>query len=128
MIYTNNIYKVKRENYDEIWAITRSFKPNNKIDGQLQLLSPSPELFKIYLDLKKYKVWDKETFEEMYKPKFLKEMNNKEVYKILNELCRHDRLGRKVCLVCYCSDYSLCHRSLIIDLLRELGCEIGECL
>ena len=125
MIYTNSIANAKKDDYDEIWAIVRSMKRHDsKIAHQVQALSPSYALFITYLDLKKAGKWNKETFDNIYKPQFLKEMQNLQAQQMLDELCRLDKLGKKICLVCFCNDYSLCHRSLVAELLIAKGCNV----
>lgn len=124
MIYTNCIKKAKKSDYDEIWAIVRSMKTSNANIKQVQILSPSYALFKTYLDLKNAGNWNQETFNNIYKPQFLKEMQNPQAQQMLDELCRIDKAGYKICLVCFCDDYSLCHRSLVAELLIAKGCNV----
>lgn len=124
MIYTNSIRKVKKSDYDEIWAIVRSMKNPNPHMNQIQALSPSYALFKTYLDLKNAGNWNQETFNNIYKPQFLREMQNLQAQQMLDELCRLDKMGKKICLVCFCNDYLLCHRSLVADLLIAKGCNV----
>ena len=124
MIYTNCIKKAKKSEYDEIWAIVRSMKTSNANIKQVQILSPSYNLFKTYLDLKNAGNWNQETFDNIYKPQFLKEMQNLQAQQMLDELCRLDKLDKKICLVCFCDDYLLCHRSLVAELLIAKGCNV----
>lgn len=124
MIYTNCIKKAKKSDYDEIWAIVRSMKTSNANIKQVQILSPSYALFKTYLDLKNAGNWNQETFNNIYKPQFLKEMQSPQAQQMLDELCRLDKLGKKICLVCFCNEYLLCHRSLVAELLIARGCNV----
>lgn len=126
MIYTNCIKKAKASDYDEIWAIVRSMKTANpKIAFQVQSLSPSYALFKTYLDLRNAGNWNQKTFDEIYKPQFLLEIkNNPQAQQMLVGLCELDKRGRKICLVCFCDEYSLCHRSLVAELLIARGCNV----
>lgn len=125
MIYTKSIKQVKISEHDQVWAIVRSLKTHNKdISQQVQELSPSYTLFKIYLDLKATGNWNKQTFESIYKPRFLEEMQKPEAQKMLNVLCDFDKQGENICLVCFCEDANLCHRSLVAELLKARGCNV----
>lgn len=121
----------KADSYDEVWAIVRSLK--NPIAGvkQVTALSPSRELFWKYLELERQKQWNAKSFREIYVPQFLAEMaSDPENYsaenprKWLNELYRLDKAGKNICLVCFCEDETLCHRSIVAGLLQGAGCNV----
>lgn len=122
MITITNIRKAKPEDFDEIWAIVRSLKSKSSYLIQVPELSPSWDLFKTYLTLKDDGNWNKQTFETIYKPKFLSQiMNDAAASKKLTELVQKDKENKRIALVCFCTDPSLCHRSLIAQILANYG-------
>lgn len=122
MIHTQNLKAVKASDYDEVWVIVRNLKyPPQFQFEHVPELSPSWPLFKTYLDLKASYSWGKDAFENIYKPRFIKQMQRLEAQEMLNKLCELDKAGKKICLVCFCDDAELCHRSIIADLLIEKG-------
>jgi uncharacterized protein YeaO (DUF488 family) len=123
MITIANINQINPFDYDETWAIVRSYKKNIMGIKQVPELSPSSSLFSLYLRLKKEGSWGFNTFQEKYVPTFLKEMCSKEARNKLNELYKLDKEGKNICLVCYCPNETLCHRSIIIGLLQGVGCK-----
>ena len=76
MITVTNIRKAKPEDFDEIWAIVRSLKSKSSYLTQVPELSPSWDLFKTYLKLRDDGNWNKQTFETIYKPRFLSQIAN----------------------------------------------------
>ena len=118
------IKDVKYEDYNEIWAIVRSLKHPNPHIEQIQDLSPSWDLFSKFQNLKKAGNWNQKTFQEIYVPQFLNEMKSKNARKRLNELYLKDRAKKRIALICFCPDESLCHRSIIAGLLQGCGCEV----
>lgn len=123
MITITNIREMGGKRYDEVWGIVRSMKP---MDGvrQVQVLSPSWELFKKYRNLVESGSWNRNAFQSLYVPQFLEEMHSKEASYILNKLYLMDKAGKNICLFCFCTDESLCHRSIIAGLLQGAGCNV----
>lgn len=108
--------------YEEVWHIMRSVKqlPKNSyniIHKHVPILSPSPDLFHMYLDLKKVGAWDELSFRNDYLPRFLKEMNNREVFMTLRELYYLSKT-KNILLLCACKNESMCHRSIIAGILQ----------
>lgn len=65
--------------------------------------------------------WDSMAFQSNYVPTFLKEMQTVAARKKLNELVKLDRQGKRICLVCFCRDETLCHRSILAGILQQAG-------
>ena len=129
MIRITSISGLRNETiqFDEIWAIVRSLK--NPIEGvrQVDILAPSKKLFFEYRRLVNEGRWDRKAFEEMYVPQFLWELksNGKNgVWDALNYLYKADKDGKNVALVCFCTDETLCHRSVVGGLLQAVGCNV----
>lgn len=122
MVTVTNIRKAKPEDFDEIWAIVRSLKSKSSYLIQVPELSPSWDLFKTYLKLRDDGNWNKQTFETIYKPRFLSQItNDATASKKLTELMQKDREGKRIALMCFCTDPSLCHRSLVAQILANYG-------
>lgn len=124
MIRITSIRGIKDDTYDEIWAIVRSMKSQSNTIKQVIALAPSENLFHKYLTLKKEHVWNKQMFDNVYVPQFMSEMFNKISSDALNYLYAQDKMGKKICLVCFCPDEKLCHRSIIAGLLQGTGCNV----
>ncbi len=112
--------------YDSVWAIVRSLKSKSSQIEQHTELSPSKDLFFLYLQLKKEGHWNKTTFQSMYVPQFLYELkygaeNGKSA---LNNLWKRDKIGENICLLCFCPNETLCHRSIVAGLLQATGCNV----
>ena len=109
--------------YDEVWLIV--LNPVRIKSGMIHVpeLAPSRELYSKYMRLKGAKRWNTDTFQKIYVPQFLNEIT-KEGYDKLTELYRRDKAGEKICLVCYCVQESLCHRSIIAGMLQGVGCNV----
>lgn len=124
MIVVKNIKDVKYKEHDEVWAIVRSMKHPSLHIRQVETLSPSWNLFKQYQTLKQRGEWNKTTFENIYVPQFLQQMQTTEAKQLLNTLWYADRHGKNICLTCFCPDETLCHRSIIAGLLQGAGCQV----
>lgn len=112
-------FKDISDKYDEIWLIVRSLKQIPQVNTSVfhvPQLSPSNELFKSYLSWRNQGLWNKDTFETYYKPRFLKEIEEEEPQMYLNLLVEKAKT-KNILLVCYCSDESICHRSLVYSLI-----------
>lgn len=108
--------------YDEVWAIVRSLKYTNPNIKHVPELSPSWGLFKKYLNLRNKGQWNEETFRTVYVPQFLKEMRAPQCQKLLNKLAN---TKKNICLVCFCPEEELCHRSIIGGMLQGAGVEVN---
>lgn len=123
MITVTNIRNINYADYDEVWAIVRSLKNPGRMK-QAAELSPSWNLFKKYLALREAGRWNAETFENVYVPVFLKEMQNAAARKKMAELITMDRQGKRICLACFCPDETMCHRSIIAGILQHSGIQV----
>lgn len=124
MIDVKVISDVKYEDYDVVYAIVRSMKYKSNKIIQVPELSPSKELFFEYLKLKKAKNWNKETFEKIYVPQFLKEMKEKKATDWLNKIYIEGK-QKRICLVCFCPQEELCHRTIVQGLLQGVKANIS---
>ncbi len=118
MLFTGSIKEMNPSKYDEVWICVRSLG-NVKTGGNVYhvpQLSPSTDLFYAYLSWKKQGIWSKEQFDNVYAPRFLKEMESKDAQTYLN-LLKEKIKTKNICICCFCDDESLCHRSLIKKLL-----------
>lgn len=122
-IYITDIRHCKSVPGAKIYAIVRSLK--NPIQGvtQLPALSPSKNLFFAYLNLKKAGRWDRRSYEQVYTPRFLLEMQAPEARAALKQVADEAKV-QDVVLACFCPD-GLCHRFLVADILeKEYGARI----
>ena len=122
-------FKDINNTYDEVWIIVRSLKAGIPKTGNcyhVPVLSPSWDLFKDYRDWANTGTWDKECFKKQYVPRFLKEMKSAEAKQALNNLYFKDKAGKNILLVCFCTDETMCHRSIIIGLLQGVGANTNE--
>ena len=87
-------------------------------------LSPSCNLFKKYLALRDAGKWNMESFQNIYVPVFLKEVQNAAARKKLAELIDLDKHEKRICLVCFCPDEMLCHRSIVAGILQNKGIQV----
>lgn len=127
MITICNIRNTGEERgFDEVWAIVRSLKSKSSRLTQVQELSPSWNLFQTYLGLKDRGEWGEKAFAEIYTPQFMQEMQSAPAQRKLNELIQKHNEGKHIALCCFCTDVSLCHRSLIAKILQERGVTISE--
>lgn len=118
MVTITVMSNVDHSKYDEVWAIVRSLKYANQKIRHVPELSPSWALFKKYLSLREAGKWNDETFHNIYVPWFLKEMRGKKQQNLLNELFN---TKKHICLVCFCPEEELCHRSIIGGMLQGAG-------
>lgn len=127
MLYTGNLKKITNneiEKYDEIWLIVRSLRymPNNPKGNikHVPELSPSFSLFIEYNNLRNQGKWNKQMFEEQYKPRFLAEMTNRIPKSMLQELAQKSK-SKDILIACFCDDESMCHRSLVKQLVENIN-------
>ena len=125
MLETNCIARVVQHNYDEVWAIVRSFDNCPSHWRHVQSLSPSLELFWQYRRLLKAGQWNKQSFDTIYKPQFIQQIENDPVAQDdLDYLTELDAQGKNIALVCFCGNVELCHRKLIAEMLLKRGCNV----
>lgn len=126
MIAVKRIRDVKYEDYDEVWAVVRSMKNPSPKMKQVQALSPQLDLFFEYRRLAVAGQWNRESFQNIYVPKFLEGMVNSTegAADKLNELWQKDKAGLRICLACFCTDEDMCHRSILAGLLQGAGCSV----
>ena len=113
-LFLGSIKNMDTSKYDEVWVCVRSLG-NVQTGGNIYhipQLSPSRELFSAYLSWKKQGIWNKDQFDNVYTPRFLKEMESEEARAYLGLLGDKIRM-LDVLVCCFCEDESLCHRSLI---------------
>lgn len=126
MIYIGRVGSVDASKFDECYAIVRSMK--SPIEGfqQLAALSPSWELFKGYRRLVEARQWNRGSFERYYASTFLSEIKaSPEARAWLNRLYQaSEQDGKKIALVCFCADETLCHRSIVGGMLQGAGANV----
>lgn len=121
MVTIKHIQDVDYEKYSEVWAIVRSLRYANPHIRHVPELSPSWALFNTYLRLKEKGRWNEATFQKNYVPQFLKEMQGKKQQQLMNELFS---TTKSICLVCFCHEEELCHRSIIGGMLQGAGLDV----
>lgn len=122
MIRIDRISNVNPADFDICYAIVRSMKNPSKNFQQLAALSPSWTLFKGYRNLVEAHQWNQGSFDRYYVPTFLQEMKSPEARAELNRLYwASERDNQKIALVCFCTQESLCHRSIIGGMLQGAG-------
>lgn len=124
MLHIGSFRDIKPDNYDQIWLCVRSLKqmPNNPNGNiiHVPVLSPSQKLFYHHLDLKNKGLWNSESFEKDFAPKFLQEMLQPEPLAKLKELAELVKT-KNILVVCYCKEEHLCHRSLIYQIIEQIN-------
>ena len=129
MISTTSIKQLNPKLYDEVWIVTRTlkYKPAGNNVFWIQDLSPSYELLNKYITWRRAGIWNEDTYNELYKPVFLKEMlDSRTCRDWLNQLYLKDKQGKHICLVCYCEDYNLCHRKLLVELIDQAKIQMNN--
>lgn len=115
----------RRAEFDEIRAIVRSMKHPIMDFKHVPALSPSLQLFFDYRKLVQAGKWNKQMFDNWYVPQFIRELNeDQEAHSALKVLHDADRQGRKIGLCCFCTDETMCHRSIIAGILGNMGANI----
>lgn len=122
-IYITNIRSMHMYNAELNYAIMRSFRPTSGVT-QVATLSPSWDLFKKYRELSSRGEWNVETFNKVYVPQFIKEMQTSEAQMILHEIVRRSNVGLSIALGCVCINEEMCHRSIVSGILQGIGCEV----
>lgn len=132
MIRITSIRRWRMSEYDETFLIIRSTASLERHKSSVLRdtkhvpeLSPSRELFWQQLDYQKTDNWNQETFDKIYKPAFIKEIeNNPDADKRLDEITKLDKNGSKIALLCFCPNENLCHRVIIGEMLKQRGCNV----
>lgn len=126
MILTSSIRDLSRHrDADEVYVIVRSLKRPVSGARQVQALSPAKSLFYAYLRWRDAGIWNADTFHERYEPTFRDQVeNDPEAQEWLEYLAAASK-KKKIVLACFCSDVTLCHRSIVADILREMGADVG---
>lgn len=111
----------------ECWIIVRSLKNPINVSGikcqQVKELSPSWDLFTEYMRLKESEEWNLDSFNRIYRPRFMSEMKVLMAQSYLKKL--RDTKDNVLC-VCFCQDEDCCHRSLIKEILKYNEVEVYE--
>lgn len=76
MIVIKSVSEIKENDFDEIWAIVRFPKKMESIKSKIIVpdLAPTSDLFGIYKELDNRGEWNSATFEDIYVPRFLKDI------------------------------------------------------
>lgn len=100
---------MKPETHDYAYIIVRSLK--NSLTEYHNFLGISSKT--------------KTTFDTWYTPAFLQQIaNDNNAKEILRDLIHMDRQGKDIVLACFCSNPSLCHRSITASILAENGATV----
>lgn len=124
MIRVGKAEEIDALKYDENWLIVR--KPQSIPDfvKHEALLSPSPELFRIYRKAYYAGLYDQTFFDQVYVPQFIEELSqNEEALFVLRKLVSMS-MEKDILLTCYCQLESMCHRSIIAGILLGMGASI----
>lgn len=125
MIRITRISNVKQGEYDKVYAPVLSLRHPSPWMTQIKCLAPSPVLFSKFQTLKEDGRWDRDAFLNIYVPEYLQGLRHSpEACGWLNRFCQDDRDGAGIALVCFCTDESLCHRSILAGLLAGAGCHV----
>jgi len=107
------------------YAIIRSMTYPIANVAQLDVLSPSKDLFFWYRRMEKAGKWNRHAFDDEYVPRFLAEISsNPAARRTLNDLIRRSRDGEHIALACYCGNESMCHRSIVAGLFSGTGVDV----
>lgn len=121
----NRLRRLARDPGAFCYAIVRSMTCPIANVSQLDVLSPSKDLFFWYRRMASAGKWDRRAFDEEYVPRFLTEIkSNPAARQALADLRRRSQEGERIVLACYCADESMCHRSIIAGLLSGAGVEV----
>lgn len=129
MIYFDTIRNINKYVVlcSECWIIVRSLKSQINVSGikcqQVKELSPSWDLFTEYRRLKESEEWNLDSFNRIYRPRFMSEMKASIAQNYLKKL--RDTNDNILC-VCFCQNEDCCHRSLIKEILKYNGVEVYE--
>jgi len=96
----------------------KDFASKNWYDVWLPNLSPSTETMKFDKNVKSEKEWF--AFEKKYRSEMARPENNR-ILELLAALSHQTNFS----VGCYCEEESLCHRSILRNLLTEKGANVG---
>lgn len=91
-------------------------------------LGPSPELFSKTKKLQESGEWGEDSFNQVYSPKYLKELqlaksNEFSQYNVIKNLLLS---GEDVAIMCGCADFDHCHTKLLTkSLIEDTGCSVN---
>ena len=129
MIILESAKTVNTDKYDEVWYIVRSTKQlkpavftNSKVK-HMPALAPSNRLFFQYVNWRNKGQWNRPRFDWDYVPAFLSEMKQQLPHDTLQTLAELSHY-KNIALVCFCSDESMCHRSIVGGILANMGADI----
>lgn len=108
--------------YDEVWAIMRSYDGTRGYRHVPQL-APSWNLFRLFLSLRDSGNWNRETFEQIYVPQFIAEMSSTTAQKAIDELLEESK-HRIIAVACTCADETTCHRSVVGGICTYRGADV----
>jgi uncharacterized protein YeaO (DUF488 family) len=117
MIYTSYFanYRKFPENYT---PVSIAAKPPEEYKGlQYKVLAPP---YKVFMEYKND--WDEEKYTKNYKEQVLDKLKQPIVVKELIELAQ----SNNIVLLCYEGKGKFCHRTLVMEWLREYGYDVNE--
>lgn len=119
MIVFTSLREVDHHDYDEVWMVVRSLKTKQPWMTHVPELSPNWSLFTWSQKMIKAGQFTHEVFNKKYRPEFMTQiMNDISAHDKLNELIAKSRAGKQIAVVCFCKDASLCHRSLLKEIVE----------
>lgn len=127
MIYTtylSNLKNLPNNDKTKKYLVTR-WKPRNTIDVNKYNLTWAPNLAPTELTLSRYTDGsiDWRTFREF----FIEESFNNQLFKDgMNEIIELDSEGYDIFLICYEKDDTICHRSILREILEFNDCKCEE--
>lgn len=126
MVTIGRVGEFKVTDYDYVCYITRSVR--NQIAGTYVIkdLSPSPELFNLYLTWKRQGRWNRQMFLDEYLWRFTRDMeqgNGGIGVKKMRQIAELSKY-KNIALMCFCEDEFMCHRSIVGQWLIEMGAEV----
>lgn len=125
MIHITSLSKLSNYNNATKFAIVRTLEHKIPDVEQLGILSPTKELHSYCCDLQSQGIWNIQTFNTKYRPRFIAEMTSPFSRMTLEELASRSHT-EEIVLACSCSDIKLCHRKIIATLLRGLNASLGD--
>lgn len=125
MIELTSLKKLQQNKYDAVWSIVRSSKPPRPGILPMPALAPTKELTEQVKRWRQQNQWTPKTFEEKYKPQYLRYLKlNENARSLLDTLDRADASYQKIALVCVCENPHCCHRSILAEVLKGRGCDV----
>ena len=125
MLYVNSVGNTRRksDHYDQVWLIVQSpDRARDLLDNPkfkwVPDLSPTKSLFLDHLKWRKSGNWNLSVFQNYYKPRFLSGLRNKVSMDKVSELKELIKT-QDICIACYCDNESLCHRSIVNDIVNN---------